>query len=732
MSPADFLRIELRWTPARRIFTVRLFIVLMIISLISVTLRPPATVALSFAFVMMLGSSMTDYTMTLLTALQLIRLVLVAIGLSVISLVLWSDQPWFLVAWSFGLITLLLFHSRTAGTPTIAAVLYVAAVFLNPEQPDQNIDTALWFFPTLVLLTFGTSIVAHRILWPQDPLAVLNQHVAERFDAIIRMLDRLAEYDRKSESGFSPEIREKPYPGTISRHFHLLANAERAHPETKAKHREWVDLIVEIDTWFNNVSALTRLMLETDPRPRFTGREFARLQEIATECRDLRTDFLASRAPHAESTIRISDEDSPNIPLDKPVAHFLHRLDDVALRVRKTLADLYDLESISDISEAEPEQKLVQTVLPAYLQKSYWIDNIDALHYGMKFALGVIICLFVIQALQWPDIGTAMLTCVIVAQSSLGASYRMSILRIVGAILGGLLAYVFIIVLQPALETIAGFLLAIAPVCWLAAWVGSGSPRIAYIGTQIGFSFANAVLPGYGPVTDLDTAWNRVLGILLGITVVGVIDYLLWPQHSERLSISRLGLTLRTLSKFLTLETTTASKAQSSAVLMRTIDSDLQKAASLLENAEIEPGSNRPGAATRVLTLGLIIDAMHGVARVVQARHRYYLNEAFRSKAEPLLEQQDTLNRSFSEALLFLAHTIEYKPAIAPSSSRPLLTKLEHSAHQLTINPATDWETAKSILACIDLDKILMEYLEELDSLITSLAKSDQIDSSNI
>jgi multidrug resistance protein MdtO len=481
---------------------------------------------------------------------------------------------------------------------------------------------------------------------------------------------------------------------------------------------------VEVDTGFNNVSALARLMLENHPRPRFSGREFARLQDIAAECRELREDFLASRAPSAESTLRIPDEDSPNILPDTPVTHFLHRLDDVILGARKTLAGLYGLESRPGLPAAEPEPKFVQPEWPDYLRKDYWIDNVDALHYGMKFALGVIICLFVIQALQWPDIGTAMLTCVIVAQTSLGASYRMSVLRIVGAILGGLLAYVFIIVLQPALETIAGFLLAVAPVCWLAAWVGSGSPRIAYIGTQIGFSFANAVLPGYGPVTELNTAWDRVLGILLGIIVVGVIDYLLWPQHSERLVIDRLGLTLRTLGKFLMLEATAASQTPSPAVLMRAIDSDLQKAASLLENAELEPGTNQLETSARILTLDLIIDTMHGIARVVQARHRYYLDEAFRAKAGSLLEHQDAFNRSLSEVLNFLADTVENKPITTPPSARPVLKKLHDSARQLTMNPALDWETRKSILACADLDKILLNYLEELDSLITGLARS--------
>lgn len=711
LPPLEFLRAELRWTPARRILTLRLFVILMVISLVSVTLRPPATVALTFAFVMILGGAMTDYTMTLRTALQLMKLVLLAIGLSIVSLGLWGDQPWFLVPWSFTLITLLLFHARVTGNPTIAAVLYVAVVLFNPEQPEQNVYSALWLFPTLVLLAYGTAVVAHLVLWRQDPLDVLREHIAERFDTIIRMLESLLETEAAARS----DGRARPYPGAVSRHFHLLTNAELAHPELKSKHFEWVDLIAEVDTWFNNTAALTRLMARSDPPRRFSSNEFSRLQANLVEAQTLRADFRASREPTAVTDLRPERDGPARIDTDQSAAHFLHRMDDAALRIRKTLAGVFGPAPMEEIPETEPQPKGATAFWRTYVQKEFWTENIDSLHYGMKYATAVVISLFLVQALNWQEIATAILTCVIVAQTSLGASYRLSLLRITGAAIGGLLAYMFIIVLQPALETIAGFLLAIAPVCWLAAWVGSGSPRIAYVGTQIGFSFANAVLPGYGPVTNLETAWDRVFGILIGITIVGIIDYFLWPQRSEHLAMNRLAIALRMLSRFVTLNGTGTGSTRADADLMHAIDGELQKAAGLLEHAAMEPGAGR------VLSLDLVIDGVHGVARVIQARHRYYLDENFRIQAVALLEQQEKLNQACCELLLALARKVQLQPADSVPDCRPLLAELENAARQLTADTAMTWETKKSILAYIDLNKILLEYIAELEALIAGI-----------
>ncbi len=723
MSPADFLRTELQLTPTRRILTVRLFITLMLVCFISVTLRPPSIVALSFSFVMMLGPTMLDYTMTLTTAWKLIQLELIAIGLSILSLAMWGDQPIFLVPWSYGLITLLLFISRVTGTPTIPPMLYVFSVLYNPENPDQNIYGALWMLPTLGLIAFGTSIVVQLLLWPQDPETLLHQQFTERFDAIIRLLDRLTSPTLTDGSCQNSPINEKPAIGSVSRQFTLLAHAELAHPALKSIHAERVDLIVELDNGYNIASKLNRILFETNPNLVLRKPDHARLQAIAADYRQLRTYFLDND--------RLPDNSRVNVALPRPLSNHpttlvIHRLEDATQRLAKSLSALRKpAPYIGHRNETSHDEPPLPSL--AWLTGQFWIDNRDALHFGMKFALGVIICLFLVQAFRWPGIDTAILTCVIVAQTSLGADYRKSIMRIMGASLGGLLAYVFIIVLEPALETIAGFLLAIAPVCWLSAWVGSGSPRIAYIGTQIGYAFAHAVLPGYGPVIELESARDRVLGILLGITVVGVINYLIWPQHSELMAIKRIAAGLRTLSKYLSHGWADSANRYSSAALMKAMDGELVKAVGYLEHAQIEPNASQPGAEANQATLALVIDNLHGIARVMQSRLSYYANADFQATIKRSNLAESGLDQTLAEILGFLADSLEDKSGTAPATIQQARLKLKHAALQLSVNPAKDAEATTTIHAFIDLDKILLNNIEELESLIRNLTETDHI-----
>jgi multidrug resistance protein MdtO len=102
-------------------------------------------------------------------------------------------------------------------------------------------------------------------------------------------------------------------------------------------------------------------------------------------------------------------------------------------------------------------------------------------------------------------------------------------LRIIGCLIGAALGLGAILVLMPQMTDLGDLLLLLAPVTLLAAWVGSGTERIAYAGWQIGLAFYLVVLQGFGPTLDMEPAKDRIIGILLGNIVIFVIFTTIWP-----------------------------------------------------------------------------------------------------------------------------------------------------------------------------------------------------------
>ncbi|MFM7799010.1 MAG: hypothetical protein ACKPBA_08520 [Planctomycetota bacterium] len=71
-----------------------------------------------------------------------------------------------------------------------------------------------------------------------------------------------------------------------------------------------------------------------------------------------------------------------------------------------------------------------------------------------------------------------------------------------------------------AISALAGLIVLVAPVTFLAAWIAAGPERFGYLGLQIGFAFYLALLGRSGPTTDLHEARDRIVGVLLGVVLV--------------------------------------------------------------------------------------------------------------------------------------------------------------------------------------------------------------------
>src|SRR5262249_39502811 len=149
--------------------------------------------------------------------------------------------------------------------------------------------------------------------------------------------------------------------------------------------------------------------------------------------------------------------------------------------------------------------------------------------FALKVTFAAMFCYIFYTAIAWTGIHTAFITCIFIALESTEATLYKGMLRIVGCIIGGALALFSIVFLMPHLETIAPLVVLVACVSAIAGWVATGSERISYAGLQIAFAFFYSVFQGYAPDIDLDNVRNRVVGILFGLIVTGVVFHYIWP-----------------------------------------------------------------------------------------------------------------------------------------------------------------------------------------------------------
>jgi multidrug resistance protein MdtO len=199
------------------------------------------------------------------------------------------------------------------------------------------------------------------------------------------------------------------------------------------------------------------------------------------------------------------------------------------IALRSTLSGLLDAinrhAGSPDKTEADhPPRRLFVT--DAFSNPAHW-------QFALKTTIAVMISYAIYTLLDWPGMRTAIVTCFFVALSSLGETVHKFVLRLSGAVVGGLIAGLCIVFVLPHLTDIGQLCLLIAAVSVGSAWVATSSELLSYAGMQIAFAFFLGILQGYAPATDLTVLRDRVAGILLGNIVITIIFSSFWPQSAR-------------------------------------------------------------------------------------------------------------------------------------------------------------------------------------------------------
>jgi uncharacterized membrane protein YccC len=172
-------------------------------------------------------------------------------------------------------------------------------------------------------------------------------------------------------------------------------------------------------------------------------------------------------------------------------------------------------------------------------------------HFALKVTFAAMFCYIVYEGIDWSGIHTAFITCTFIALESTGATLHKGVLRMGGCIIGGALALFTIVFLMPHMVTIASLVVVVAGASAIAGWVAAGSEMISYAGLQIAFAFFYSLFQGYAPDTDLDNVRDRVVGILFGLIVTGLVFRYIWPERTIDRFRDALRAALRQLARLL-------------------------------------------------------------------------------------------------------------------------------------------------------------------------------------
>jgi hypothetical protein len=140
---------------------------------------------------------------------------------------------------------------------------------------------------------------------------------------------------------------------------------------------------------------------------------------------------------------------------------------------------------------------------------------------------------------QRPDLFIILVTVITTATPTYGATLNKMYLRIAGAIIGGAVTLLVIIVVSPNFETLPTYMLVAFAVFYPFAYSSLGNARMSFAGKQMGVIFSLAFV-GLSPSVNIYEPLWRIWGLLLGDSVVATVFFTLWPEYAGDSLLPRL------------------------------------------------------------------------------------------------------------------------------------------------------------------------------------------------
>ncbi|QTT90417.1 FUSC family protein [Pseudomonas chlororaphis] len=538
-----FLMAQMRPYPGRLNLMMRTLLSCSLVIIISMALQVPF---LALSLIVVFYVTQTNVVLTRMVGTLFILGVTLAIGLSILLLKFTYAYPLLRV---LGASTLFFFSVYLMRVTKIGVVFFIVGIVVIyvqtfadlTDQAELVLRLVMWVWVAVsyaILLT----LLINTLLLPVEPARQLEDHLRGQLRVVAGRIDGTG-----STADLSPENIQRS----------LLASQQLLRFINMRDSR----FLTRHAAYFSRVGAISRLLTLASQLPAKSI--------ITPEIENLRRAVLAVNVSMHTTRAHDGSQETPQLGvLSLPGAYE---------ELQLALLQIQEGEFFDSIKAPAKESKGLFAadafVNPAYVQ------------FSLKTLFAALICYLFYTASDWQGIHTIMLTCLIVAQPTLGASVQRAYLRLGGALVGGFLALAAMIWVVPDIDGIVGLLFMVLPVMGLGAWIAAGSERVSYAGIQIIFTFSLALLEQFTPNTDLTDIRDRLIGVLLGVGISLVIHRYLWPEAEGQSLLNRLARLISSVSGSLQI-----NRSANKNSLDLNIWSELRDCEAMLARVALEPG----------------------------------------------------------------------------------------------------------------------------------------------
>ncbi|MGI4830013.1 MAG: hypothetical protein ACRYFU_17715 [Janthinobacterium lividum] len=485
-----FLREELKPYPGRGLLTLRIVIAAALTTLVIMTFRLPGAAIGGYYTLLLPRDSPTT---TVRAVRTLLTCFLLSFTYTIVGAILFVDYPlthflWVIGSFFLAFYSLSIVSNYAAGSAFAVLIVLAVPIWDTPLPTALLVASNLWTVGSVALAASMTILVEY-VFSLFETREELEIGLDDRLSTLQTYLKALAagnvpqELDRK--------LHQLAIVG-VSR-LRKVASSGGVNQAEAARRSTAVSLVGRLVDLVASMQFLGPMGVDSN----------ARLNALAERLGDTRGELKTSRRPASMAEPGAPDDRFP-----------------VLLELERT-AESLQLSLSRDPSVLSPLDQAAPATPPLFVADAF--TNPAHLNFALRGCLAASLCYIIMNAVAWPGLSTSLLTCTITALTSIGSSRQKQVLRVAGAIVGGLIFGMGSqVLILPMLDSIGGFLVLMMVVTAIAAWFSTASPRISYFGSQIGLAFYVIQLRGPFPQTNLGLARDNLMGILLGLLMMWV------------------------------------------------------------------------------------------------------------------------------------------------------------------------------------------------------------------